>query len=85
MRRRTAFAILRQHSGQYFHFAGAVGEGLMIGVGFSEDYLPWDLPVRLAVSIEAGLVRLADGAANSLGEMPLDPLPGRSLDPDGAA
>jgi hypothetical protein len=83
MRRRIAWRPSTQRTGPYFHLAVAVGEGLMIGVGSSEDYLPGDFPARVAAGIEAVLMGLAEGAATALSDLRLDPVPGRSVDPEG--
>jgi hypothetical protein len=63
-----------QRSGPNLHLAMATGEGLLIGVGSSLDYLDGDGPAALAASIEAGLVNMAKGSASALNEVSLDPI-----------
>jgi hypothetical protein len=58
-----------QRSGPNFHVPIAVGNGLFIGVGASEDYLPGDLPARAAAAIEAALVNMPGRTAAPLREI----------------
>jgi hypothetical protein len=63
-----------QRTGPNLHLAIAVGAGLLVGVGASEQYLPGDRPAVLAGAIEAGLLRLAEGGASALSEVDLTPV-----------
>ncbi|HZE01540.1 MAG TPA: hypothetical protein VE155_07220 [Pseudonocardiaceae bacterium] len=64
----------RQCTGPNLHLATALGDGLLIGVGASEAYLPGDGPARVAAAIEAGLLSLDRGDAATLSELDLTPL-----------
>ncbi|MDQ2710562.1 MAG: hypothetical protein M3Z25_24370, partial [Actinomycetota bacterium] len=64
----------RQRTGPNLHLATAFGDGLLIGVGASEAYLPGDAPARVAAAIEAGLLSLDRGDAATLSELDLTPL-----------
>jgi hypothetical protein len=64
----------RQCTGPNLHVATAIGDGLLIGVGASESYLPGDAPARVAAAIEAGLLSLDRGDAATLSELDLTPL-----------
>ena len=63
-----------QRTGPNLHVAIAVGSGLLIGVGASEDYLPGEGPAQLAAAIEACLCSIDRGAANTLAELDLTPV-----------
>lgn len=63
-----------QRTGPNLHLAVAVGDGLLIGVGASEDALPGDGPAVLAAGIEAGLLCLAEGGAATLADVDLTPV-----------
>ena len=52
----------------------ALGDGLLIGVGSSEAYLPGDGPARVAAAIEARLLSLDRGDAATLSGLDLTPL-----------
>jgi hypothetical protein len=58
-----------QRSGPNLHVPIAVGNGLFIGVGASEDCLPGDLPARAAAAIEAALVNMPGRTAAPLREI----------------
>jgi hypothetical protein len=73
MRRGVLWRESAQRQGPNMHLAIAVGQGLLIGVGASEDYLTDELPAELAMSIEVGLIQFANGSAESLSELSLDP------------
>jgi hypothetical protein len=64
----------RQRTGPNLHLATALGDGLLIGVGASEAYLPGDGPARVAAAIEARLLSLDRGDAATLSELDLTPL-----------
>jgi len=63
-----------QRTGPNLHLAVAVGSGLLIGVGASEDYLPGALPATVAAGVEAGLIRLAGGQARTVADLDLTPV-----------
>jgi hypothetical protein len=63
-----------QRTGANLHLAIAVGEGVLIGVGASERLMPGDGPARTAAAIEAGLIGIAEGSAQTLREVSLDPV-----------
>lgn len=63
-----------QRTGPNLHLAMAVGAGLLIGVGASEDYLPGALPMTVAAGIEAGLIRLGNQEAGTLAALDLTPM-----------
>lgn len=63
-----------QRSGPNFHLPVAVGNGLYIGVGASEDLLPGDRPAVLATYIEAALVSMASAAGRPVREVSTVPL-----------
>lgn len=63
-----------QRSGPNLHLAMAVGKGALIGVGASRNYLDEELPAVLAASIEAGLIAIARGDHDSLGQVSLEPM-----------
>jgi condensation domain-containing protein len=63
-----------QRSGPNFHLPVAVGEGLFIGIGASENLLPGQLPAVLAASTEAALLSLPDAAGKPLRQVSTEPV-----------
>jgi hypothetical protein len=63
-----------QRTGPNFHLPVVTGEGLLLGVGASHDYLGRNLPAVLAASIEAGLLDMSASSPDSLGKVRLDPV-----------
>ncbi|MEU6718016.1 condensation domain-containing protein [Nonomuraea sp. NPDC046802] len=73
MRTAVAWRESTQRTGPNFHLVVAIEEGLLIGVGASVDFLPGNLPARLAASIESGLLALADEPPESLRKLRCPP------------
>jgi hypothetical protein len=74
LRSGVAWRTSAQRTGPNLHLAVAAGDGLLIGVGASEDALPDQGPAVLAAGIEAGLLHLADGGAATLSDVDLTPV-----------
>ncbi len=70
----VAWRASSQRSGPTFHLPVAVGDGLFIGVGASQDLLPGDRPAILATHIEAALVSMANGAGQPVRQVSTEPL-----------
>ncbi len=67
----------KQRSGPNLHLVTAVGEGLYIGVGASEDLLPGDRAALVAAGTEAALISMArcgDGPLNAVSTRPVRPV-----------
>jgi hypothetical protein len=63
-----------QCCGPDFHVSVAEGNGLFIGVGASEDYLPGNLPAVAAAAIEAALVNMSQQTDASLQDVSNEPI-----------
>ncbi|MDJ0105753.1 condensation domain-containing protein [Rhodococcus erythropolis] len=63
-----------QRSGPNLHLALAVGQGVLIGVGASKNYIDDSGLAHLAASIEGGLLEIADTSEESLAQLAMRPV-----------